>query len=227
MKKNILAALTLLAVTFYTHAQINLGVVFESKLNFVNKENDFTQNLNAGLLLKKPITKDFNFITGLTVRSLKYSFTSIDYLNELDFLTYLRDSQNNTYFTLQSPVSINPIYLSIPVGVECKLLPFLRLEYNLGLNYLIHSNKDVSWALEYGNDALNTLLFTSNITPYIYYKGISIGVGYSLIHNSIINTTKEYHYLFMQEFNSSITHSHMITIRMGYDIPLISKKRIL
>lgn len=221
MRKILLLSLLLIAIQ--SSAQMSIGLVIEGRIKDAVKGNAIDNYLHLGMTFKKYVSPRFNLVTGIGIR---YFDASLRPLAEgTDLVTFRKDHYPDDFYYITKGDYMRFTFIPVPVGIEFKLSPFIRLCYDLENNFKLGVNETGREYLQYGSKSVMQHMVTHNFNIKIH-SGNAIGLSAGVLLNpAILRSDINYSYNYMNQFRTAFNNSCLININLWGDLTFKSRKK--
>lgn len=194
-----LLVIALLVITCSAHGQVIFALGYDQSFEDMSSGKRIYQNTSINTWFKKPIGRQFNLITGLMYK--RPVVNVVNYVSASDFNQFFADTNPDkvlpaTYY-VNSTDKYKFSFITIPIGIEFKLIPYMRVRYSYHINQFISGNDAVKKYLELGEKSIKKISYNHDVALMFFFPDTNyqLIVG-AAMQPDFISRDASYHYQF-------------------------------
>ena len=166
-----LLVIALIGITFSAPGQVIIALGYDQSFEDMSTEKRIYQNTNIIAWFKKPIGRQFNLITGVMYK--KPVVNVVNYVSASDFNQFFADANPGKVLPARYYINNTDKYkfsfITIPVGIEFKLIPYVRARYSYHINTFVSGNDAVKKYLELGEKSIRKISYNHDVALMFFF----------------------------------------------------------
>jgi hypothetical protein len=218
----------LLTVTLHVQGQLSLGIGYDQSFEEMSTGKMVKEYNTYGGFLKKPIGRQFNLMTGL---NLKWTSTRLThYIHDSDFEQYFRDNNPGRILPVDAYFNDANFYkftfISLPIGVEFKVVPSIRLRYTHHVNWFVYGNKFVQNYIEFGKEAVKKISFNHDLAIVVFFPDseYQLVLG-AAMQPHLFRDNLAYQYDFTPAISNRLSDAVSFYMGINFETNILKRKR--
>jgi len=166
-----LLVIALLVITCSAHGQVTFALGYDQSFEDMSTGKRIYQNTSINTWFKKPIGRQFNLITGVIYK--RPTMNVVNYVSASDFNQFFADTNPDKVLSANRYINGTDKYkfafISIPIGIEFKLIPYMRVRYSYHINQFISGNDAVKKYLELGEKSIRKISYNHDVALMFFF----------------------------------------------------------
>ena len=223
-----LLVIALLIITCSAHGQVTFALGYDQSFEEMSTGKRIYQNTSINTWFKKPIGRQFNLITGVMYK--RPVVNVVNYVAASDFNQFFADTNPGKVLPAKYYVNSTDQYkftfITIPIGIEFKLIPYMRVRYSYHINRFINGNDAVKKYLELGEKSIKKISYNHDVALMFFFPDTNyqLIVG-AAMQPDFISHEAGYHYQFTPYIANNLKGAMSFYIGLNLEGNMIKRRR--
>jgi len=225
-----LLVIALLGIALSSGGQVRFALGYDLSTEDFSTGKVIYKNNTINTWFKKPVGRQVNLIAGVMYK--RPIINVVNYVSTSDFNQFFADTNPDKVLSAKYYINNSDQYkykfafITIPVGIELKLIPYLRVRYSYHINRFISGNDAVKKYLELGEKSIRKISYNHDVALMFFFPDTNyqLIVG-AAMQPDFISRDAAYQYQFTPYIANSLKGVMSFYVGVNLEGNMIKRRR--